>query len=245
MKRFVDLRLCAPIEDSGLFEGMIRKAKELGYDVVGVPLPARVGDEQVRDLRAICEGAGVDLATRVEFSPRSPDELLRGLRRFRRKFEVLAVLCRSKGVARQAAKDRRVDLLLFQSEPHLRFFDKAEAELASGSFAALEIEIYPLIAFSGFRRVRLLSRLRVEVEVAGRFGVPVVLSSGASSELFMRGPRELAALASLFETPLPTALKAVSDFPLALVKRNREKLSPDYVAPGVRVVRRGRDCRGA
>jgi len=243
MRRFIDLRLCAPVENSGLFEAMVCKAKELGYDAVGVPLPCDFGREKMEVLRSICGEVGVDLITRMDLSPKTSGELLRSLRRFRRRFEVLAVICRSKSVARQAAKDRRVDLLLFQSEPRSRFFDEAEAELASGALASLEIEIYPLLSLSGFRRVRLLSRLRTEVRIATRFEVPVVLSSGASSELFMRGPREIAALASLFDMPLPAALKALSDSPLGMVRRNREKLSPNFVAPGVRVVRRGRNCQ--
>jgi hypothetical protein len=38
------------------------------------------------------------------------------------------------------------------------------------------------------------------------------------------------------------ARKSVSDNPVAIVKRNREKLSWQFVAPGIRVVRRGKDC---
>jgi len=242
-RRFTDLRLRAPVEDPERFEAMIRKAKNLGYDIVGVPLPHGFSSEKFEVLKSICEKFEVDLVTRREFSPENPHELLRNLRRFRRKFEVLAVICRSKLVARQAAKDRRVDLLLFQSDPRLRFFDEAEAELASGSLAALEIEIYPLLSLSGFRRIKLLSCLRSEVQIATRFGVPIIISSGATNETFMRGPRELAALASLFDMSTSAALKALSDSPVNLVLRNREKLSRNFVAPGVKIVRRGSDCQ--
>jgi len=244
-RKFADLRLCAPVEDLDRFETVIRKAKSLGYKVVGVPLPQGFRPEKLEVLKSICEKFEVDLVTRKELSPENSRELLRDLRRFRRKFEVLAVICRSKPVARQAAKDRRVDLLLFQSDPRFRFFDEAEAELASNSLAALEIEIYPLLSLSGFRRVKLLSCLRSEVQLAARFEVPIIISSGAPNETFMRNPRELVALASLFDMPASAALKALSDWPLELVSRNREKLSQNFVAPGVKIVRRGSDCPNA
>jgi hypothetical protein len=38
------------------------------------------------------------------------------------------------------------------------------------------------------------------------------------------------------------ARKSVSDNPVAIVKRNRQKLSSQFIAPGIRVVRRGEDC---
>lgn len=241
-RKFADLRLCAPVEDLDQFETVVRKAKSLGYRVIGVPLPQGFGTKKLEALNSICKRFEVDLVTRKELSPKTSKELLRDLRRFRRKFEVLAVICRSKLVARQAAKDRRVDLLLFQSDPQFRFFDEAEAELASSSLAGLEIEVYPLLSLSGFRRVKLLSRLRSEVQLAMRFKVPIIISSGAPNEIFMRSPRELAALASLFDMPTSTALKSISDWPLELISRNREKLSRNFVAPGVKIVRRGSDC---
>jgi RNase P/RNase MRP subunit p30 len=58
----------------------------------------------------------------------------------------------------------------------------------------------------------------------------------------MRKPKELAALASLFDLDEASAIEAVSRNPLAIVKRNREKLGSRFVAPGIRIIRRGKDC---
>jgi ribonuclease P/MRP protein subunit RPP1 len=168
---------------------------------------------------------------------------LNQLRKFRRKFEVTCVLCENKEVARQAAKDRRVDLLNFPSINYTeRFFDRAEAELACMSVAALEFDVKPLFVLEGPMRVRLLSTLRREVAVAREFRVPVVVSSGVANEALLRKPREVAALAGLFGFDEPSALDAVSANPVSIVKRNREKLSRGFVAPGIRVIREGKDC---
>jgi RNase P/RNase MRP subunit p30 len=241
MKRFADLHLRVPLNDQAKAESMIRKASELGYNLVGIPHSPQATREQISQLKHICSDAKVDFATRVNFSPNTPNQLLQSLRRFRRKFEIVAVRCHTKDVARQAAKDRRVDLLQFSvTSLRKRFFDEAEAELASQALSSLEIELAPLLQLTSFSRVRLLSHLRKEVETAERLKVPITISSGATDELFMRGPRDYAALATLFDLPMSSALRALSETPWVTVERNRKKLNPDFVAPGIHVVRRNR-----
>jgi len=239
MKRFADLHHRIPLKDLSKAESMIRKASELGYNLVGIPLSPQTTREQIRQLRHICSDAKVDFATRVNFSPRNPNELLQSLRRYRRKFEIVAVRCHTKDVARQAAKDRRVDLLQFSvTNLRKRFFDEAEAELASQALSSLEIELAPILQLTSFSRVRLLSSLRREVATAERFKVPITISSGATDELFMRRPYDYAALATLFDWSMSSALRALSETAWVTVERNRRKLSADYVAPGIHVVGR-------
>jgi RNase P/RNase MRP subunit p30 len=239
MRKFVDLHLRAPIKDLDQVERMVRKSSELGYRLVGILVPPNITRDQINQLQHICSDAKIDFVTRVDFSPKTARELLQDLRRFRRKFEVISVTCTSKGVARQAAKDRRVDLLHFPTtDLRKRFFDHAEAELASNALSSFEIEMAPLLLLTGFSRIRLLSRLRREVAIAERFKVPVTISSGATNEYLIRGPYDYAALTTLFDMSMPSALCALSENSLAIVERNREKLSPNYVAPGIRVVGR-------
>jgi RNase P/RNase MRP subunit p30 len=221
---------------------MIKKASKLGYGLVGVPFPAR-SNFPLETLRKVCEEAEIGLASRIDLKPRTPEELTYNLRKFRRRFEVVAVFCESKSVARQAARDRRVDLLNFpQVDFRRRFFDKAEAELASSSLAAFEVNVKPLLVLEGAARIRLLSSLRREVATAKESQVPIVVSSGATDEILMRRPSGLTALASLFDLDKTSANEAVSKNPIGIVQKNRKKLDSRFVAPGIRVVRRGKDC---
>jgi RNase P/RNase MRP subunit p30 len=240
---FADLHLRLNVKDAAATLRVINKVSVLGYGLVAVPLAPEARVVEVAKLRAVCGEAGVDFASRVDLRPRTQNELMHQLRRLRRKFEVVCVSCENKVVARQAAKDRRVDLLSFPLlDFRRRFFDGAEAELASSSLAALEVDVKPLLVLEGPARVRLLSCLRREVTVAGKFGVPVVVSSGVSAELFLRKPREMGALGFLLGLGEVSALDAVSRSANAIVERNREKLDARFVAPGVRVVREGKDC---
>ncbi len=242
-RRFADLHLQPNLNDAEQTRAMLAKASELGYRLVAVPLPTVSMETFAKKLAALCQENKLDFASRLDLKPKTSRELLQQLRRFRRRVEIIAVVCESKEVARQAAKDHRVDLLNFPvTDPRRRFFDKAEAELASSSVAALEIDVKPIITLKGPARIRLLAVLRREAAIAEDYRVPVVVSSGATNPLQLRKPMEMAALATLFDLDKPTALDAVSKAPLTIVKRNREKLSPSFVAPGIRIIHEGSDC---
>jgi ribonuclease P/MRP protein subunit RPP1 len=239
MKRtFADLHL----RTNGNFQQMFAKAAELGYTLVATTFSPQAKPEEIRQAKAVCSELGLDFVSRVDLSPRNQNDLLDLLRRLRRKFEILCVSCESKDVARQAAKDHRVDLLSFPFlDARHRFFDRAEAELASCGNSGFEVDVKPLLVLDGPTRVRFLSSLRREVAVALEFHLPVVVSSGVSEPILLRKPRETAALAGLFGLVGDIALDAVSINPAGLVIRNRGKLDTGFVAPGIRVVKQGED----
>jgi RNase P/RNase MRP subunit p30 len=241
-RTYTDLHVCADLSNLEKTARLVKEASRLGYEAVAIPLNRNV-DVQKQVVLTLCRDLGVDLVSRIDVRPRNPEELLRDLRKYRRQFEIVAVLCDSKPVARQAAKDGRVDLLNFpQIDFRRRFFDLAEAELASQRLASFEIDARPLLTLEGVDRISLLSSLRRETATAVDFHVPIVLSSGVTEPIHVRTPMELAALPSLFGLNGNLAADAVSVNPSAIIKRNREKLSPEFVAPGIRLVRKGKDC---
>jgi RNase P/RNase MRP subunit p30 len=242
MKKFYDLHLQAPLSDFALAERMITKAAWLGYSGIGVPLPNNVSDVTLSRLRQLCSDSGLDLVTRIDLAPKNANELLSQLRRYRRRFEVIAISCLCKTVARQAAKDRRVDLISFPALNFRdRYFDDAEAELASAALTSLEINISMLLSATSFEKIHLLANLRRETVIASKFSLPVIISSGTKTESLMRRPQDLAALAYLFDMPSAAALRAVSESSLSIVTQNRTKLLSSFVAPGIRIVKKGKD----
>jgi ribonuclease P/MRP protein subunit RPP1 len=241
MKRiFTDLHLRINLTNQQATKQIVNKAKELGYHKLSIPLTAQQQDQAV-NLKTTCTQVGIDFVLRSDFKPRNQEDLTHFLRKNRRKTEIICIICDNKEIARQAAKDRRVDLLNFPSlDYHKRFFDRAEAELASNALTALEIDAKPLLVLEGPPRVRMLSNLRREVAIAREFHVPVVLSSGVSEQSLMRTPRDLASLAYLFGMNETEALDTVSTNPNAIVTRNRKKLSSSFVAPGINVIKEGK-----
>ena len=240
-RAFADLHLRVNPKDQKATRELINRAANFGYSLISIPLTSGMHEDDLSKLKSICAEASVDFVSRADFHPRSENDLTHFLRKFRRRFEVICISCDNKEVARQAAKDRRVDLLSFPSlDYHKRFFDRAEAELASGSLTALEVDVKPLLVLEGPPRVRILMSLRREIKVAREFKVPIVVSSGVGEQRFMRFPRDMASLAYLFGLDEVSALDAVSTNPEAIVKRNREKLSSRFVAPGISIVKEGK-----
>ena len=240
---YSDLHLCPNLRDLKQTASLINRACELGYRQIGITFPSNCTEEELQHAQNTLRETGADIVTRADLKPNTTNDLIRSLRKLRRRFEILAVMCDSKTVSRQAAKDRRVDLLNFPSNDYRkRFFDLAEAELASNSLSSFEIDSKQLLVTESHARIRLLSNLRKEVAVAKAFHVPIVFSSGVSDALLIRKPLELAAMASLFDLDKESATKTISLNPAAIVRRNREKLDPEFVAPGIRVIRRGKDC---
>jgi len=230
LRKFIDLHLVPG--DTDLSESMLHEASRLGFTGVGLTQDTRNRDSHEKKPRE----NSLDIARRIDLRPRNPNELTSSLRRVRRRFEIVAVECRSKPVARQAARDHRVDILNFptqiQSRRKVRF-DRQEASLASGTNCAYEINLSDLLNKGAYVASRLLSMMTVEVENARHYDVPVVVSSGADEPLLMRGPRELAASMQLLGIGEEESLDMVSDVPRELVERNRRKLEPGYVSPGV------------
>jgi ribonuclease P/MRP protein subunit RPP1 len=243
MKRaFADLHLRVNPREESAFKTLMQKAAKKGYHYVSGTLNVDVDQDTIKKAKLFCENLGLDFILRADIRPRTENDLTRTLRQIRRKFEVICVICDNKEIARQAAKDRRVDLLNFPGlDYRKRFFDRQEAELASNSLACLEIDVKPLLVLDGPARVRFLSALRREVAIAQEFHIPIVFSSGVSEAFLMRMPKDMASLGYLMGLHESVVLDTVSTNPEAIIKRNREKLGSKFVAPGIKIVREGKD----
>jgi len=223
MRRFIDLQI---LPEPGKTAEMLSHANHLGYSAVGC------GGDTPSD-------APIDVISRLDIAPRSQQDLQRMLKGNRRKHEVISVLCLSKGVARQAAKNPGVDLLRFPRDPSKRrtiWLDRQQASLAGEGGCQFEVVASDLLTQDPDTLGYVIKQLEKEVLNARRYDVPVVLSSGADSVHGMRDPRSLAALMSLVGLGEEESLDLVSVNPWALVERNRDKLSASYVSPGVRVM---------
>ena len=244
MKRvFADLHLRLNPNDPAYAARILIKAASLGYGLVAVPISPITHMQDREKIIEICKSVNIDFVSRVNLQARTRDQLMNQLRKLRRKYEVICVSCENRQVARQAAKDRRVDLISFPSVDYSRrFLDKSEAELIHSGLAAWEIDTKPFFLLEGPARTRFISTIRRETSIAKDFEIPLVLSSGVSSELLLRKPREIAALAGLFGLTATSALDSVSKVPVSIVRRNREKLGSGFVAPGIAVLKEGNDC---
>jgi len=219
-------------------EELIKMAAHLGYRFL--VLADFKEDEGLRELAALKEYGkrhGIDVASRANITVNSVKELKEGLRRIRRKVEVVGVASEAKEVVRAAARDGRVDVVsmlgLLKSP-----LDKGIVELMRRGRSALELNLSALISETENRR-KILEKWMEYSTLAINRRVPIILASGAGSTYQMRSPRELIALALTIGMNVDVAVNGVSTLPLQIIRLNREKLKPEFVAPGITVIKKG------
>ena len=235
MRRFIDSHL-KPKSDSEL-ESMLRISDELGYSAVA----AFYVNMNIQNLKKLCDEIGIDLVSRIDIKPNSESELASSLSHNRRRFELVSVECASKAVARKAARDHRVDLISFSPSLQERskvWFDRQSAALTRESGCAYEINAANLFSMGSASTAKLLAIIRKEVVNAVRYDVNVVLSSGAGTRFQLRDPLSLAALTNLFGMNEEEGLVTISGNPWKIVEENRNKLAPEFIEPGVRLVKK-------
>lgn len=203
---------------------MVSAAKSLGYFTIG--------------LVEETETTSIDVASRLDLDPRNPNELLQSLRKNRWKTEVITVNCRTKQAARQAGKDRRVDLITYPvldrwKDNHL---DRQQAGLMRDSGTGYLIDVSQLLLSEPRLLRKRIEYIKRNKDNAVKRGVPVVASSFASTVWGLRDPYGLAALLSLLDVDEDHALDMVSTNPYRIVELNRAKLKDSYIVQGVWVI---------
>jgi len=232
MRTYADLHLCPPLDDLDNARSMAGLLAELQVRLVGLVVPP----ERLTPLPAIVElfrTEGIDVAKRLNLRPRSKEELLRSLRRLRGKYELISVECSVPSVSRVAVRDRRVDLVHFAGREHSNML---RGKVAKTFRAAMEIRLSDLTSAPGLGAA--LHRLKREIETTVQGSTRVIGSTAASNPHELRSPRDIAAILTVIGLPLESALEAVSEVPLEIVKKNRLKLEQPQFMEGVRIVRR-------
>jgi len=216
MRHYVDLHLKPSTPEQA--KEMALLASQLGYKHIASTKPTADPGERITT------------ATRIDIDAKRSRELLETLKRSRRRYDVVAVRCLSKEVARHAAKDDRVDILLFPDDPTQRkqnWLDHHEAGLIDGTGRAYEVNASDLLATSPTRLSKMITQIKRDLAVASRHDIPVVLSSGASTPLAMREPKALTALATLLDIDEDYAVEMLSTIPEAILERNHAKLKEE------------------
>ncbi|MFC1803438.1 RNase P subunit p30 family protein [Thermoproteota archaeon] len=221
MKPFIDLFL-RPI---GNPRQLLDIAYELGFGGVG--------------LASNEEHTKLDVIHRIDLDPTNTNELLRALRKSRWNTEVITVNCRSKSVARQAGKDRRVDLISFPVTEKWEgnHLDRQQAGLMQSSGCGYFIDLSLLMIDDRYLLRKRIEFLKRNLQNAMKREIPVVASSGATDVWGLRDPHSIASLLGLLNVDEANALEMISANPKAMIDKNRGKLKDSYIVSGVCVIK--------
>lgn len=202
-----------------------------GYSAIGLTVPPGLMRDKVSSLREVFEEQDIETFLRLDIVPRSRQELLRLLRRYRTGFDVLAVKCVNPAVALVACRDRRVDIVFFDPSRRNIRFSYTYSDLLHG---ALEFNVASDLLGAPSSDVYL--RLAKQAAISRNSNTRIVLSSGATTPEGVRSPMQLSALGQAIGLSRSQVLRGVSENPVSIIRRNSERRSGTYIEEGVRVV---------
>lgn len=223
-------------ENESSIPDMCRNAIRLGFSALGLTLDPSATPRETRAVRKMAAdwSPRLELYTRTEIAPRRRRSLLKMLGKLRNRFEVVSVRCVSNNVALVAARDRRVDSILFPCDGNLRM----SGGVASTCRNLLEIELQPLIMSQDERRRICFLRLRRDLRRALSAGVPITASSGARDVLQQRSPLALSSVLAALGVGRSQSIRAAGSAAISRLEANRRKLSGRYREVDVTVKKR-------
>jgi len=127
-----------------------------------------------------------------------------------------------------------VDILNHPAFDRSSGLNQVLAKAAAENGVSIGITLRPLLHSRGSRRIRLLSDLKANLDLARKYEVSLVLCSDAMSCFDLRSPMETLALAEICGLEEDEALDAISTVPERILAKNRP--GPGYVREGIEVL---------
>lgn len=230
VEAYYDLCIRFIPDDEASIEKFISLAKHFGFVGAGITEVANKGSTPCRYFNS----SGFDLVHGIEICEDNPSKLHSLASRYSRKADIVIAQGGADKLNRSAIETAEIDILSLPLGIKEGGFDHVIAKAAADRGIALEFDVGTLIRYRGGKRVHAISELEQRLMLARKFEVNMVLTSAARSIYDMRGPRELAALASLFGMTKEEAIKSMTATPTTILKRKRR--SNNYIMDGVELI---------
>jgi ribonuclease P/MRP protein subunit RPP1 len=209
-------------------------ARHLGYR--GIAL-ANHSDRLLQSWPLMNPSDEFEIFKGIELVEENPSKLQGLIGKFRKSVDVLIVHGGSETVNRSALENPKVDVLNHPDFDRSNGLNQVLAKAASDNEVAIGLTMRPLFNSRGSRRIRILSNLRANLDLARKYEVPLILSSDAMSCFDLRSPMEVLALAEICGLEEHEAVEAMSVIPERIISKRRPR--PGYVREGVEVLEEG------
>ncbi len=183
-------------------------------------------------LAAIRSAYDVDVVDGVEIDAADPGMAGSAVRTHRSSRTVVCVVGGDDRMNRYAVEEPRVDVLVRPLRGS-GGFNHVLAKAARDNDVHVEFDLGPVLRSTGGRRVRALADLRKLREIVTYYDAPHVVSANAGSQLSLRAPRELVAVAETVGFDPDWVREGLRAWG-TVADRNRERRSESFIQPGVR-----------
>ncbi len=210
VKKVIDMWI-KPKDYEDLAE-ILRIANRIGFKILVVEVEDK---ELVKKLDSLGREYKIKILKRKTIVAEKEEELRRSLRGIKKLYEIVAVKPLSYPVARFAARDGRVDLVVIDNDS-IRYFDLSEIRLLEQFYGALELPLNHIITHAG--NARFLTRLVNKVRLIVRYDPPIIASSAATTVYNLWHPLQMIGFLSLIGIPESKAASAVMAEPFRIVR---------------------------
>ncbi|MGQ4555918.1 RNase P subunit p30 family protein [Halobellus sp. GM3] len=203
-------------------------------------------DDADPDYERLREAFALDVVDGAEIVAPDPQHASGAVGNARTKHTVVVVAGGTDALNRFAVEQERVDVL---ARPFEGTRDGGEgdgdrrvggdgdvnhvlAKAARDNGVRIEVNLGPVLRSRGGSRVRHLEKLRRLKRLLEHYDAPYVVSANARSHLQLRSHRELVALGREIGLGAEWTREGLAAWD-RLVKRNRERLSESFIAPGI------------
>ncbi|AYK13933.1 MAG: ribonuclease P protein component 3 [Methanosarcina flavescens] len=232
--KFYDFCVHAVPDGENTAEQLAALARHFGYS--GIAL-ANHSDKLPQSQPVLSSTNEFEVFRGIELVEENPSKLHGLIGKFRKSVDVLIVHGGSENVNRAALENPKVDILNHPAFDKSSGLNQVLAKAAAENNVAIGLTLRSLLHSRGPRRVRLLSDLRANLDLARKYDVSLVLSSDAMSCFDLRSPMDALALAEVCGLEEDEALEAMTTVPERIISRNR--LGPGYIREGVEVLEEG------
>ena len=185
---------------------------------------------------------GLELITIRYYDDATIERVMKNkVKQYRSKAIIVAAPLTNVNLANWAAEESMIDILTLVPPYNEHKLRKTTARLAASNFTMLEVPINPLLSVEGMARARILKTFRESVATAIGSGMSIILSSGATNPLGMRSPKAMQHIGQMLGIEISKTRSCVNENVSQIINRNKQKLSDEYIANGIRIVKEGKD----
>lgn len=118
--------------------------------------------------------------------------------------------------------------------------DEVILKLMAEHGIGIEFNLSQILNSYGMTRAQVIGRMRQNIVLARKYGVSMILTSGASECWGLRSPQDMIAVAEILGMNQAEAKASVSDNPLKLIKKSKDRKNPDIITSGLEVISWGK-----
>jgi RNase P/RNase MRP subunit p30 len=187
------------------------------------------------EISKLIEDYPIEIVKRLDIDGReqTKNQIIPILRKQRRNTPLIAIKCYDPELTGWAAQDNRVDILSFPINQIGKLLTNSVAKLMLKFDKHLEISLVNLYSSPEKLQIQAVRQIKQAMIMAKKKKVPTIINSGSTSIHQIRSPWELISLAQTLISSKESQIDSLSKIPYKLVSKNKVKISPNYIAPGV------------